>query len=314
MTRFTKLLLALLTAVLLFGCAGTKTFSEYARAGDTIIVAAGYKKDFQRDNITVTVTDSNGATTVYPAGSPKVRASVDLYPDPLSSWVVSDRTGVDQTDFAQLYVSQNQINNTTGDYDWHQTVVFVNLPVTMDSNSQPMALGNATVSIETPAGPDQEVHEAVVNIIPGSGQPNSFAAMTETLAGMPGHATFFLLDGHLKALERVPYWTLDFTGTNVPYAIQVDLHHDPDQDSGGNAGDKAYIANPVGHIKSLNWHDDGINTRIIMMPNQSSDITSLKDFKLYLTGVSGWTVIDTQAFDQNGGTTGLEDVAANINP
>ena len=57
MTRFTKLLLALLTAVLLIGCAGTKTFHEYARAGDTIIVAAGYKKDFQRDNITVTAPD-----------------------------------------------------------------------------------------------------------------------------------------------------------------------------------------------------------------------------------------------------------------
>jgi hypothetical protein len=271
-------------------------------------------KDFQRDNITVTVTDSNGATTVYPAGSAKVRASVDLYPDPLSSWVVSDRTGVDQTAYAQLFVSQNQLNNTSGDYDWHQTVVFVNLPVTMDSNSQPMALGNATVRIETPAGPDQEVHEAVVNIVPVSGQPHSFSAMTETLAGMSGHATFFLSDDHLKALERVPYWTLDFTGTNVPYAIQVDLHHDPAQDSGGSVGDKAYIDNPVGQIKSVNWHDDGINTRIITMPNQSPDITPLKDFKLYLAGVDGWTVIDTQAFDQNGGTNGLEDVPGNVNP
>ena len=314
MNRLTKLLLALLTAVLLIGCAGTRTFHEYARAGDTIIVAAGYKKDFQRDNITVTVTDSDGATTEYPAGSAKVRASVYLYPDPLSSWVVSDRTGVDQTSYAQLYVSQNQLNNTSDDYDWHQAVVFVDLPVTMDSNSQPMALGNATVRIETPAGPDQETHEAVVNIVPGTGQAHGFSAMTETLAGAPGHATFALSDDHMKALERVPYWTLDFTGTNVPYAIQVDLHHDPDRDSGGNAGDKAYIANPVGQIKGVNWHDDGINTRIIMMGNRSSDITSLKDFKLYLAGIGGWSVIDTQAFDQDGRTTGLEDVAGEVTP
>jgi len=306
--------LALLTAVFLIGCAGTKTFHEYARAGDTIIVAAGYKKDFQRDNITVTVTDFDGATTVYPPGSVKVRASVDLYPDPLSSWVVSDRTGVDQTSYAQLYVAQNQLNNTGGDYDWHQTVVFLDLPVTMDSNSQPMALGDATVRIETPAGPDQEVHQAVVNIVSGSGHAHTFGAMTETLAGMPGHAAFSLLPDHLKAMERVPYRTLDFTGTNVPYAIQVDLHHDPDQDTGGTVGDKAYIANPVGQIKTVNWHDDGINTRIIMIGNRSSDITSLKDFKLYLAGIGGWSVIDTQAFNQDGGTTGLEDVTGAVNP
>lgn len=46
MTRFTKLLLAVLTAVLLIGCAGARTFHEYARAGDTTIVAAAYKQRF----------------------------------------------------------------------------------------------------------------------------------------------------------------------------------------------------------------------------------------------------------------------------
>jgi hypothetical protein len=290
----------LFSALLLIGCAGTKTFHELARPGDTVAVASGYKHNFQRDNITVTVTDSGGATTVYPAGDAKVRAAVNLYPDPLSSWIVTDRTGVSQTPSASDYVGQNLIHNTGGDYDWWQTLVFIDLPVTMDSNSEPMALGNATVRIETNAGPDHEVHEASVNIVSGSGEAHNFDAVTMTIAGDPGGIPFAMIDRHMQALERVPHVILSFTGTTVPYAIQVDLSHDPDQDSGGAAGDKAYISNPVGHLKSVSWHDDGINTRIIMMPNRDSDISDLKDFKVYLAGIGGWVVNDTKSFDVNG--------------
>lgn len=309
MPIFTKLLSILFSALLLIGCAGTKTFHELARPGDTIAVAAGYKMHFRRDNITVTVTDINGATTVYPAGSAAVRAVVNFYPDPLSGWVVSDRTGVDQTPFALEYVDNNLIHNTNGDRDWWQTVVFVNLPVTMDSNGMPMALGNATVMIETPAGPDQESHSAVVNIVSGVGQAHNFRA----ISGLG--APIIMNDAKMQALERLPHATLEFSGTTVPYAVQVDLSHAPDQDSGGTAGDKAYISNPVGHIKSVQWNDDGINTRIIMMPNRDSDVTDFKDFKLYLAGIGGWTVLSAQGYDQNGVLLQApDDISASVNP
>ena len=309
MNRNLKLLLVALVALTAFGCAGTQTFHELARPGDTVAVAAGYRHHFQRDNITVTITDANGATTVYPAGSAKVRAAVNLYPDPLSSWVVSDRIGVDQTSNAQLYSFQNLAQNTEADYDWWQTVVFIDLPVTMESPEQPMAEGNTSILIETPSGPDQETFTANVNIVSGVGQAHNFSAITKTFV------PFNLDDQHMQAMERVPHVTLDFSGTTVPYAIQVDLSHEADQDSGGSTGDKAYVANPVGHIKSVNWHDDGINTRIITMPNRDSDITDFKDFKLYLAGIGGWTVVGAQGFTQNGVLLEAPDnITASINP
>jgi len=312
MSTFTRTLLTLFSALLLISCAGTKTFHELAMPGDTVAVAAGYRHHFQRDNITVTITDANGATTVYDpgeihpdSGAPAVRAVVNLYPDPLSSWVVSDRTGVQQTPNALTYVMSNLFHNTEGDYDWWQTVVFVNLPVTMETPTQAMATGEATILIETPAGDNYETYTSTVNVVPGTGQVHHFDAISKL------GARFEMEDQHMQALERVPHATLNLSGTTVPYAIQVDLSHDSDQDNGGLIGDKAYISNPVGHIKSVSWNDDGVSTRIIMMPNRDSDITDFKDFKLYLAGVGGWAVVDTKAFDINGGV--VSGVTASIN-
>ena len=308
-STFTKSLLTLFSALLLIGCAGTRTFHELAMPGDTVAVAAGYRHHFQRDNITVTITDADGATTVYDpgeihpdSGNIAVRAVINFYPDPMSSWVVSDRTGTNQTPNALTYVGQNLFQNTEGDYDWWQTVVFVDLPVAM-------ATGDATILIETPAGLNHETYTSAVNIVPGAGQAHNFDAITKVFG-----VNFALENQHLQVMERVPHATLDLSGSTVPYAIQVDLSHNPDQDNGGLAGDKAYISNPVGHIKSVSWNDNGVSTRIIMMPNRDSDITDFKDFKLYLAGVGGWTVVDIQAFDQDGRTDGLGDVSATVNP
>ena len=181
-------------------------------------------------------------------------------------------------------------------------MVFVDLPVAM-------ATGDATILIETPAGLNHETYTSTVNIVPGAGQAHNFDAITKVFG-----VNFALENQHLQVMERVPHATLDLSGSTVPYAIQVDLSHNPDQHNGGLAGDKAYISNPVGHIKSVSWNDNGVSTRIIMMPNRDSDITDFKDFKLYLAGVGGWSVVDIQAFDQDGRTDGLGDVSATVNP
>ena len=318
MNRNLKLFFVFVSAMTAIGCAGTRTFNETAMAGDTVAVAAGYRHDFQRDNITVTITDSAGATTVYDpgeihpdSGNIAVRSVVNLYPDPLSSWVVSDRTGVQQSPNALTYVGQNLFQNTEGDYDWWQTVVFLDLPVTMESSAQPMAMGAATIFIETPGAPgdpDYEAYTSTVNVVPGNGQAHNFTAITKAFG-----VQFPLEDQHMQAMERVPHVTVNFTGTTVPHAIQLDLSHDAEDPEG--VGTRAYVSNPVGHIKSVTWADD-VNTnttRIILMPNRDAEIRGtsdgFKDFKINLAGISGWAVIDTtpldptgnvQAFDVNG--------------
>lgn len=316
MSTFTKSLLTLFSALLLIGCAGTQTFNKTAMPGDTVAVAAGYRHHFQRDNITVTITDSAGATTVYDPGEIQpesgnigVRAVINLYPDPLSSWVVSDRTGVQQTPNALTYVDQNLFQNTESDYDWWQTVVFVDLPETMEAPAQAMATGEATIFIETPGAegdPGYEKYTSTVNVVPGTGQAHAFGAITKAFG-----VTFPLEDQHMQAMERVPHLTVNFTGTTVPHAIQLELSHDTEDPEG--AGTRAYVSNPVGHIKSVTWADD-VNTnttRIILMPNRDADIRNtddnfdglndgFQDFKINLAGIAGWTVIDTTPSDTTG--------------
>ncbi len=48
--------LQLVACLLIAGCAGTKTFHEFARPGDTVALAAGWQNNAFRDNITVTIT------------------------------------------------------------------------------------------------------------------------------------------------------------------------------------------------------------------------------------------------------------------
>ncbi|MDH5570794.1 MAG: hypothetical protein OEY89_03450, partial [Gammaproteobacteria bacterium] len=127
-TNLIKSIFLLLTTVLA-SCSGVQTFQSSLRAGDTAAVAAGWKHNFSRDNITVTITPSVGEPIVYLPGNSAVRAVVNMYPDPLSSMVVSEATNQDITPFAQTYALGTNFY-TAGDKDWWQTVVFlIFLPV-----------------------------------------------------------------------------------------------------------------------------------------------------------------------------------------
>ena len=93
----------------LMGCAGTQTFNHLARSNDTVTVAAGWMQTFTRDNLKVTITDNNGTgtETIYgPAnagvenGYDKIRAVINMYPDPLSNIFVSRETGVNTSPFS----------------------------------------------------------------------------------------------------------------------------------------------------------------------------------------------------------------------
>ncbi len=274
-------------AALLSGCGGMRTFHEYARAGDTVALAAGWKHDFAKNKLTVTITPAAGSPIVIPPGDPSIRAVVNLYADPISSMVVSEKTGVDLTPGAGSNYGYGWAVNqffTYKDRDWYQTTVFLDLPATLTT-------GEATISIASTSG---ETASSTLSIIPGTGTPNTFKAV------MNGE----LSNDQLVALERVPHFIVSFSGATAPYAMQLAFTHDA-------AG--AYVANPRGDLKSLIWNDDGTNLKVILRPANSTGGNTLKDFKFYVTGtITSLNLVPNslKAYDANGAA--ITGVTANI--
>ena len=314
MTRFTTSLLILFSAVLLIGCAGTKTFHELAQPGDTTAVAAGWNHHFQRDNITVTITDADNNITTYTSTTgnppPKVRASINFYPDPVSSLVVSNRIGENLTPSAGTYAELIDANSTfdpaTGesDNDWWETVVFVDLP-------DPMMPGSATIDITAndASGESASSNVLIVGDDDGGGTGMVTGGQQNTFTGkLSQFVTFDLSEDILQSLERLNSHVVTFSGTTVPYAIQVEMTHD-------GAG-TPYVVNPVGSLKSVTWSDDGVNLRVILMPTQETASDSFIDFKFYVSGsVSGLALASGDpvlAFDSDGKADDFNDVIAQI--
>lgn len=268
-----------LLLLLLNGCAGVQTFPHVARAGDTVAVAAGWKQDFAREDLTVIIAASNGTVVVYPPGDPAVRAVVNFYPDPLASIVVSDRTGQDLTPYARTYSDAVNTNFTQGDQDWWQTTVFVDLP-------PGLAAGPANVTVANRQGTSATTQ---VEIVTGIGTPSPFSAQ---LAGP-------LQSHQLASLERVPHYVLRFSGGVLPYAIQLDLNHAPDAAHGGSG--RVHVINPRGDIKSVAWADDGQNLRVLITPVRDGAINSFTDYKFYVAGgVTNLALVSLRAFDPDG--------------
>lgn len=314
----TASLALILTVFLLAGCAGTRSFHDYARAGDTIAVAAGWAHHLQRGNIEVAIIDSAGTPTTYTpgqAGYEAVRGSINFYPDPLSGLVLSDRLSTDVTPSALLYSELVNQESTGDDRDWWETVVFIDLP-------DPMAIGDATVTITDLGTPPQETVSSIVTIVPDEtgigtgGTPNIFKAK------LPGLAQFNLQDSHFQSMERADHFVISFSAVTVPHAIQIDLTHDQDEAHGG-AG-TPYVVNPVGHIKNVSWAPTGTNgtdLRVIILPTKDGEISTMNDFKFYVAGgITGLSVVDQDtgdpdfdvlAFDSDGQLI-VDEVSANV--
>ena len=274
-----KKLATMLSVFLIAGCAGTQTFNQYAKSGETVAIATGYQPDWSRDNISVWVQEQGGTYVQYPANDPRIRAVVNFYPDPLSSLVVSNRTEQDVTPFAEGY--GNALNNgfTSGDRDWYQTVVFFDLP-------DPMNFGTADLYIEEVANTNNFV-ETTLEIVGTGGSPHSFG----TNAGGP------LQRVHMAALERASHYavTLSDSGT-VPYAVQMDFTHD-------TGVGKAYVVEPISGVKNISWTDDGSTLRVVILPAEETSVRTIDDFKFYVAGgVTNLAPISTQAFNIDGVT------------
>lgn len=273
-------LLYTILILVLAGCAGTESFNRFARAGDTVAVAVGWRQNLSKENITVEITPApNGIPVVLGPNDPAIRAVINFYPDPLSSLLVSPRIGTDLTSSAQLYASLVEANYTGSDKDWSQTVVFLNLPADLPVGR---------VNIQISGGGHTNPPSSILQVIEGAGSPSNFSTEGGGLNA-----------DQLAALTRVQNATVRLSGATVPHAVQIEFRHDADRDTGG-AG-KAYVVNPRGDIKSSLWWDDGSNLRVILAPNDGRTPSDLADFKFYIAGgVTGLYVMDTKAFDDNG--------------
>lgn len=273
------------------GCAGTVTIPASARAGDTIVLGAGWTKKFARNSLTVTITDAASNVTTYQPGNAAVRGVINLYPDPLSYLVVGARTSGHL--FPSMYQAGNSFGtvinytNTQLDPDWWETSVFLDLPPNM-------AVGTAQVSFASSSG--GTYGPVQVQIIPGQGASETFTTTQGTLNSYM-----------VESLERSPVSVVQFSGgSTLADSIQVDLTHDPDSSAGGTG--KTFVVNPRGEMKNLSWKDNGTSLRVLL--TTSGDGTSKdpylttymwKYFKFYVTGgVTGVQLQNVKAYDING--------------
>lgn len=289
-TRLKSISILLVTAVLgLAGCGGTVPLNSAYRAGDTVVLGAGWKQSFDRSQLTVTIVGSDGVPIVYQPGNPAIRAIINLYPDPLSYLVVGTRTGLNTGyNNGNTYGSEINYNFTNYDPDWWQTSVFVDLPSTLP-------VGTAKVTLQSASG--EKYGPIPVQIVDGQGSPSTFGAQ------LNGNMT----PVQLQSLERAPKYTVSFSGgSTLPFALQVDLTHDPASSVGGVG--IPFVVNPRGEMKNISWTDDGTHLRVILLT--SGDGTS-KDpsltsyqwqyFKFYVTGgITNLVVTSVKAYDSAG--------------
>ena len=279
-TLLKKIITLFLCTAFLTSCGALRTFHEYARAGDTIAIPVGMKANFNKDNITVTITPSYGDIIVLTAADPKIRAIINFYPDPISSMNISREIQTDLTRFSRTY-ADTMLFQANNDKDYFQTVVFIDLPTTLP-------VGLTQVEVSNNLG---ENHQASLDIIEGVGSPNSFSS--DIVGGL------FLDANMLDSLARTSHTTVNIDSDIIPHAIEISFTHDPDASIGGTG--KAFVVNPLGYRKALHWTDDGTNMTIIMNESKTGLIDHMNDYKFYITGtVTGLQFGTVEGYDING--------------
>ncbi len=271
----------------LFGCSSQKAFTTSAQAGDTVALAIGWYPQVRRQDLTVTITDALGAQVTYLPNDPAVRAVVNLYPDPVSKFIVNSELGKAPV-ATDVFILQSQVTN--GDKEFSMKFVAIDLPTTL-------ATGAANISFASSQG--DTINPLTVEILPGLGSSNSF----ENYEG------FAIFNSTLRYMERKNYYTVDFAGTAIPHAIQIDLNHDPDVNNGGVG--EAFVTPARADLKHTNWSDNGTDLlRVILMPSNAG-LTDIQHFKFYVAGeLTGLLVSSVSAFDINGDP--VSGVTANI--
>jgi len=243
-----NVLFILLITTYITGCTGAYTFNSSARAGDTVAITLDTQQaNISRSDVSVIIIDSNSIIHTIPANDPKIRALVNTYPDPLSKIIVGTETN-QNIDGSETIWGNTLTLSTNYDKEWFQTILFLDLPSTLATGPAQMVVkdqNNTNISLPS------------IEILSGTGSQNTFDE--KSLGPVP--------DAQILALERGAYYNISFSGSTVPHAIEINMTHNPDVDNGG-AG-RAYVVNPRGDIKNINWSDDGANLKVILMPTRN---------------------------------------------
>jgi hypothetical protein len=271
--------LLMLIASALSACTGVKTFTTAARPGETVALAIGRQHELIRANVTVTITPSTGPAVVYSPLDPRVRSILNLYPDPVSKAVVTQRTD-NQTSTGGSIESFV----TNGDPDWWQTFMLLDLPTGIASGTAEISIADSLGAVIIPAS---------VEVLTGTSNKNTFGFYqwgnvfsADSTAGPTIQAP--------KDFERVSHYVVEFTGSIIPHAVQIEFNHT----SGVGA---AYVVNPRGDLKNVTWSDDGTNLKVFITPSTGVTTTQIKDFKFYVAGgLTGITQTNLKAYDQMG--------------
>lgn len=287
MQLLTRVFILLPLVSWLAACVGAQSFTTAARQGETVALAIGWNKTLTRQNMTVTITPSSGAAITYAPNDTRVRAIMNLYPDPASRAVVGYQTtqqlgGGGANIGGQIANLTYDANTGESDDDYWQTTVFLDLPTTIP-------VGTATIAIT--GGTDAPLNPMHVDILSGSSVRNPFSVYTSSLANA---GSWLLSSTALKAMERAPQSTVTFSGTTIPHSIQFEFSHTP-------AVGKTWIVNPRGDIKNVLWTDTGSNVRVILTPTAGTTLAQMIDFKFYISGgITGITPTNFKAYDING--------------
>ena len=275
-----------ISCLFVVGCTGVQTFGTAARAGDTIAIATGWNQDLTSSDYAIQITDSMGVVTPVQA-----RAVINAYPDPLSNLIIqrySDNSG--SLNSGYFWAPRIEEAVTNGDRDFSQQIVYLDLPLTLNP-------GPATINI---SGPGYNPALVDLEVIEGTGSSNTFE-IQETLPETPTISVNF--NTGLGLAERAPHYTITFTGSRVPHAIEVTFTHDPDLIGGGTSG-VTYVTSPRADIKNISWSDTGTQLTVIMTPSRLSpfvSITDLVDYKFYVAGgITGLTNNTVAAYDVDG--------------
>lgn len=302
------LLLVLPLLVGVTGCTGTHSFTTAARPGETIALAVGYRQHLQRQNMMVTIADSAGAIVTYQANDPRVRGVVNLYPDPVSKVRVGNDTGQNIGQSPEVIMSgfltntAIQSNNypggggTNGDSDWWLTTVLLDLPTntTIMSNGNPIAIGQATVSIADAGG--DAIRPASVEVLSGSSLSNVFNIWNDsTTTSTLGILSIY--PNMLIGMERADHYVVGFQSTTMPHSVQAVFTH--------TVGfGVPTVINPRGEMKNVIWSDDGAgNLKVMITPPNGTTLLNATDLKFYIAG--GLTNValnqtSLKAYDING--------------
>ena len=282
-----KMLTTVFTAAVvlggLSGCAGTKSFTTAARAGDTVSLAVGWNVNAKRSNLAATITPFSGAPVVYAINNPNIRAVLNMYPDPMSRLIVGTETNQSLGFNANFHGAQlNSIN--LSDKDLAQTMVLLNLPAGIAAGPASIALTASGASLGAPI---------TVEVLPGTGSANTFDGSIGSLTAE-----------QLGTLERASGSVVNITGSTVPYAIYLEISH-------ATGVGVPWLVNPRGDLKNISWTDTGTVIKVIITPSSGKALNQFAEFKFFVSGgVTGLAVSSVKAYDVNGNL--IPGVLANI--